>query len=253
MNIPVVKVKNVEKVYGKKGSNQSRALKGVSFSIQEGEFVGIMGPSGSGKTTLLNVISTLDKATNGEVQIAGIDITKMKQGELSDFRSQKLGFIFQDFNLLENLSIYENIALPLSLQGASSRKIGSKVKTVARMLGISEILSKYPSEVSGGQKQRSAAARALVHDPAIILGDEPTGALDSKNAVSLLEAMKNLNEEQGVSIMMVTHDAFSASYCQRILFIQDGQLYKEICNTTTRESFYKEILDVLADLGTHKP
>ncbi|MDD1505727.1 ABC transporter ATP-binding protein [Lysinibacillus sp. CNPSo 3705] len=252
MNIPVVKVKDVEKVYGKKGSNQSHALKGVSFSILEGEFVGIMGPSGTGKTTLLNDISTLDKATNGVVQIAGTDITKMKQGELSDFRSQKLGFIFQDFNLLENLSIYENIALPLSLQGAASRKIKSKVNKVAEMLGISEILSKYPSEVSGGQKQRSAAARALVHDPAIILGDEPTGALDSKNAVSMLEAMKSLNEEQGVSIMMVTHDAFSASYCQRILFIQDGELYKEIRNTTTRENFYREILDVLADLGTHK-
>ncbi|MBJ7996997.1 ABC transporter ATP-binding protein [Bacillus cereus] len=252
MNKPVVVVKNVQKVYGKKGENQSHALKGVSFSIQEGEFVGIMGPSGSGKTTLLNVISTLDKATGGIVEIAGTDITKMKQGELSDFRSQKLGFIFQDFNLLENLSIYENIALPLSLQSVPSRKIGPKVEKVADMLGISAILQKYPSEVSGGQKQRSAAARALVHEPAIILGDEPTGSLDSKNATSLLEAMTNLNEAQGVSIMMVTHDPFSASYCQRILFIQDGELYKEIHRTSTREKFYKEILDVLADLGTQK-
>ena len=252
MSRPVVDVKDVQKVYGKKGENQSHALKGVSFSIQEGEFVGIMGPSGSGKTTLLNVISTLDKATGGVVEIAGTDITKMKQGELSDFRSQKLGFIFQDFNLLENLSIYENIALPLSLQGVPSRKIGPKVEKVAEMLGISEILQKYPSEVSGGQKQRSAAARALVHEPAIILGDEPTGALDSKNATSLLDAMTNLNEEQGVSIMMVTHDPYSASYCQRILFIQDGELYKEIHRSGTREAFYKEILDVLADLGTQK-
>ncbi|MED3314136.1 ABC transporter ATP-binding protein, partial [Bacillus thuringiensis] len=178
--------------------------------------------------TLLNVISTLDKATGGVVEIAGTDITRMKQGELSDFRSQKLGFIFQDFNLLENLSIYENIALPLSLQGVSSRNIGKKVEKVADMLGITAILQKYPSEVSGGQKQRSAAARALVHEPAIILGDEPTGALDSKNATSLLNAMTSLNKEQGVSIMMVTHDPYSASYCQRILFIQDGELYKEI-------------------------
>ncbi|MEH7811625.1 ABC transporter ATP-binding protein, partial [Bacillus toyonensis] len=177
---------------------------------------------------------------------------KMKQGELSDFRSQKLGFIFQDFNLLENLSIYENIALPLSLQGFSSRSIGPKVEKVADMLGISAILQKYPSEVSGGQKQRSAAARALVHEPAIILGDEPTGALDSKNAASLLDAMTNLNKEQSVSIMMVTHDPYSASYCQRILFIQDGELYKEIYRGGTREEFYKEILDVLADLGTQK-
>ncbi|MGG3670637.1 ABC transporter ATP-binding protein [Bacillus nitratireducens] len=248
---PVVDVKNIQKVYGKKGENPSHALKGVSFSIQDGEFVGIMGPSGSGKTTLLNVISTLDKATGGVIEIAGTDITKMKQGELSDFRSQKLGFIFQDFNLLENLSIYENIALPLSLQGVPSRKIGPKVEKVADMLGIVAILQKYPSEVSGGQKQRSAA-RALVHEPAIILGDEPTGALDSKNATSLLNAMTNLNKEQGISIMMVTHDPYSASYCQRILFIQDGELYKEIYRGGKREEFYKEILDVLADLGTQK-
>ncbi|AZJ24280.1 MULTISPECIES: ABC transporter ATP-binding protein [Bacillus cereus group] len=252
MNNSVVNVKSIQKIYGKKGGNQSHALRDVSFSIQEGEFVGIMGPSGSGKTTLLNVISTLDAATDGIVEIDGIDITKMKQGELSDFRSQKLGFIFQDFNLLENLSVYENIALPLSLQGVPSKQIGPKVKRVAEMLGISEILSKYPSEVSGGQKQRSAAARALVHEPAIILGDEPTGALDSKNATSLLEAMKNLNEEQGVSIMMVTHDPYSASYCKRILFIQDGELFKEIHRDGTREAFYKDILDVLADLGTQK-
>jgi putative ABC transport system ATP-binding protein len=252
MNNSVVNVKNIQKIYGKKGGNQSHALRDVSFSIQEGEFVGIMGPSGSGKTTLLNVISTLDAATDGIVEIDGIDITKLKQGELSDFRSQKLGFIFQDFNLLENLSVYENIALPLSLQGVPSKQIGPKVKRVAEMLGISEILSKYPSEVSGGQKQRSAAARALVHEPAIILGDEPTGALDSKNATSLLEAMKNLNEEQDVSIMMVTHDPYSASYCKRILFIQDGELFKEIHRDGTREAFYKDILDVLADLGTQK-
>ncbi|MGH1286492.1 ABC transporter ATP-binding protein [Bacillus toyonensis] len=252
MQKPVVDVKNVQKVYGKKGENQSYALKGVSFSIREGEFVGIMGPSGSGKTTLLNVISTLDHATDGKVEIAGTDITKMKQGALSDFRSKKLGFIFQDFNLLENLSIYENIALPLSLQGVPSRKIGPKVTKVSEMLGISSLLQKYPSEVSGGQKQRSAAARALVHEPAIILGDEPTGALDSKNATSLLDAMKSLNEEQNVSIMMVTHDPFSASYCQRILFIQDGELYRELHRTTNREMFYKEILNVLADLGTQK-
>lgn len=207
-------------------------------------------PSGSGKTTLLNVISTLDKATEGIITIAGTDITKMKANELSDFRSQKLGFIFQDFNLLENLSIYENIALPLSLQGRSSREIKTKVRDVTDMLGINAILSKYPAEISGGQKQRTAAARALVHNPAMILADEPTGALDSKNATSLLEAMQQLNTEQDVSIMMVTHDPYSASYCRRILFIQDGELYKQIHRSHTREAFYKEILDVLATLGT---
>ncbi|AKO92124.1 ABC transporter ATP-binding protein [Priestia filamentosa] len=252
MQASIVDVKNVKKSYGKKGENQFLALKGVSFSIQEGEFVGIMGPSGSGKTTLLNVISTLDQVTDGSIQIEGKDITQMKQGELSDFRSQRLGFIFQDFNLLDNLSIYENIALPLSLQGVASRHIGPKVEKVAEMLGISAILKKYPSEISGGQKQRAAAARALVHEPALILGDEPTGALDSKNATSLLEAMANLNEDQDVSILMVTHDPFSASYCKRILFIQDGELYKEIHRTASREVFYKEILDVLANIGTQK-
>ncbi|MGN4586328.1 ABC transporter ATP-binding protein [Bacillus paranthracis] len=250
MNRTVVKVENVKKTYGKKGENQSHALKNVSFSVREGEFIGIMGPSGSGKTTLLNVISTLDKATGGVIEIAGTDITKMKQDELSDFRSQKLGFIFQDFNLLENLSVYENIALPLSLQGAPSRNIKPKVEKVAEILDISSILPKYPAEVSGGQKQRTAAARALVHEPAIILGDEPTGALDSKNAKSLLEAMKNLNKKQNVSIMMVTHDPYSASYCERILFIKDGGLYKELHCTSDRETFYKEILNVMANMDT---
>ncbi|MGO0062797.1 ABC transporter ATP-binding protein [Brevibacillus fluminis] len=249
MKSAVVECKNVQKIYGARGQSQSHALKGVSLTIQEGEFVGIMGPSGSGKTTLLNVISTLDRPTDGVIQIAGTDITKMKQGNLADFRSQKLGFIFQDFNLLENLSVYENIALPLSLQGVSSKEIGAKVTKVAQTLGIEGILNKYPVEISGGQKQRAAAARALVHDPAILLADEPTGALDSKNAKSLLETMTDLNENHHVSIMMVTHDAFSASYCKRILFIQDGNLYTEIHRTTDRQQFFKQILDVLAELG----
>ncbi|MFY2307190.1 ABC transporter ATP-binding protein [Lysinibacillus fusiformis] len=243
----IVQVDNVKKVYKK---SQSPALKNLSFSIQEGEFVGIMGPSGSGKTTVLNVISTLDQATGGMIKITGNDITKMNANELSDFRAKKLGFIFQDFNLLENLSLYENIALPLSLQGVSSKKIKAGVERVSSILAISELLSKYPSEVSGGQKQRAAAARAIVHDPAIILADEPTGALDSKNAKSLLDALLSLNQEQGASILMVTHDAYSASYCQRIIFIRDGELYKEIHRSCSREEFYKEILDVLANIGT---
>lgn len=249
MKTSVLEVKKVQKIYGTKGESQSHALKGVSLNIQEGEFVGIMGPSGSGKTTLLNVISTLDRPSEGLIEIAGTDITKMNQNQLADFRSQRLGFIFQDFNLLENLSLYENIALPLSLQGVSSQEIGQKVKKVAETVGIAELLQKYPVQVSGGQKQRAAAARALVHEPAILLADEPTGALDSKNAKSLLETMSDLNENQKVSILMVTHDAFSASYCQRILFIQDGGLYKEIHRTEDRQSFFKQILDVLAELG----
>ena len=244
----IMQANKIYKNYGNK-FNKQEVLKGIDLQVDKGEFVGIMGPSGSGKTTLLNVISTLDRPTGGFIQIAGTNITQMKQNQLADFRSQKLGFIFQDFNLLENLSIYENIALPLSLQGVSSKEIGAKVKKVAQTLGIEEILSKYPVQVSGGQKQRAAAARALVHDPAILLADEPTGALDSKNAKSLLETMTDLNENHQVSIMMVTHDAFSASYCKRILFIQDGNLYTEIHRTGDRQQFFKQILDVLAELG----
>lgn len=249
MKYSIVQVKNLQKTYGEKNEIQAQALKGLSFSIQDGEFVGIMGPSGSGKTTLLNVISTLDQPTNGIVEIDSIDITKMSESELADFRSQKLGFVFQDFNLLENLTIYENIALPLSLQDIPSKKIGSRVEEVAGMLGIRKILAKYPSKVSGGQKQRTAAARAIVHEPAIILADEPTGSLDSKTATSFLNSLKYLNEEQDKSILMVTHDAMSASYCRRILFIRDGEIYREIHRNSTREVFHQEILDVLADLG----
>ncbi|MCM3737085.1 ABC transporter ATP-binding protein [Bacillus cytotoxicus] len=252
MKNDVVEVNQVEKIYGKKKENHSRVLKGITLSVKEGEFVGIMGPSGSGKTTLLNVISTLDQATSGTVKIAGTDITNMKGNALSDFRAQKLGFIFQDFNLLENLSIYENIALPLSLQGVPSKDIEGKVQEVAIKLGIEAILEKYPTTVSGGQKQRTAAARALVHNPAIILADEPTGALDSKNAKSLLEAMRDLHENHQVSIMMVTHDVFSASYCERILFIQDGLLYEEIHRNGSREAFYQDILNVLGKMSSSK-
>ncbi|CUQ15842.1 ABC transporter ATP-binding protein [Clostridium baratii] len=250
MGKPVVDVKDLKKAYGKTNDNKFYALDGISLSVEKGEFVGIMGPSGSGKTTLLNILSTLDNSTSGVVRIDGTDITHMKSDELSDFRSQKLGFIFQDFNLLENLSLYENIALPLYLQGVSSRKIDKRVKEVAETLDILKILKKYPTEVSGGQKQRTAAARALVHNPAIILGDEPTGALDSKNATSMLEAMTNLNKEQGVSILMVTHDAYSASYCDRILFIRDGKIFNELKKESNQDNFYKEILDVVANMDT---
>ncbi|QGH33192.1 ATP-binding cassette domain-containing protein [Gracilibacillus salitolerans] len=245
---PVVNVENVQKIFGKKSENQFKALDNVSFTIEEGEFVGIMGPSGAGKTTLLNVVSTLDKATSGKIEIAGQDITDMKQNELADFRSEQLGFIFQDFNLLENLTVYENIALPLSLQGVSSKKIKPLVTQVAEKLGIKSILPKYPVTISGGQKQRAAAARALVHEPAIILADEPTGALDSKNAHSLMKTMEHLNQYHDVSIMLVTHDPLSASYCERILFIQDGNLYKEIKKTGDQQHFHQQILNVLAEL-----
>lgn len=249
MTQPVLSVKNLHKIYGKKNENQFTALNNVSFDMEEGEFVGIMGPSGAGKTTLLNVISTLDKVSQGSIEIGGTNITAMKQGQLADFRSEQLGFIFQDFNLLENLTVYENIALPLSLQGVATKKIKPAVKQVAEKLGIVEILEKYPVTISGGQKQRAAAARALVHNPTMILADEPTGALDSKNANSLMETIVHLNENHNVSIMLVTHDPLSASFCKRIMFIQDGKLYKEIHRNGSRASFHQEILDVLAEFA----
>lgn len=246
---PILNVTDIRKVYGKKGESESHALRGVSFSMNKGEFIGIMGPSGSGKTTLLNVISTLDRPTEGSIRIADTDITSMRQGELADFRARQLGFIFQDFNLLETLTVYENIALPLFLQDKPAAETESCVRKVTELLGIEAVLAKYPTDISGGQKQRAAAARALVHGPALLLGDEPTGSLDSKNAAGLLEAMKRLNENNGVSIMMVTHDAYCASYCQRILFIQDGLLYREIRRAGTREAFFKQTLEVLAEMG----
>lgn len=243
----VVKVNNITKTYGKKGEKQYQALKGISFDVERGEFVGIMGASGSGKTTLLNILSTLDQPTSGSVTINGRDITALKKNEMADFRGQEIGFIFQDFNLLENLTNRENIALPLSLQNVKADQINGKVNMIAKRLGIEAILEKYPAEISGGQKQRVASARALVHNPAILYGDEPTGALDSKSATELLETMKNLNENDKVSILMVTHDPFSASYASRILFIKDGKIGKELKREgKSREQFYQEII---AELG----
>lgn len=242
----VVSVQDVKKTYGKPNEKQYTALKGITFDVQRGEFVGIMGASGSGKTTLLNILSTLDKPTEGQVAINGQPINDLKGNALADFRSNEIGFMFQDFNLLENLTAYENIALPLTLQNVNSKKIKTLVNKVAETLSIDHILSHYPTELSGGQKQRVAAARALVHNPAILFGDEPTGALDSKSAKELLDTMAELNEEQRVSILLVTHDPFSASYCQRILFIKDGQIGQELVHgDKSREAFYQEILDVL--------
>lgn len=243
----VVKVDNVTKTYGKKNEKQYQALKGITFDVKRGEFVGIMGASGSGKTTLLNILSTLDKPTTGKILINGRDITGLNKNQMADFRGQEIGFIFQDFNLLENLTNRENIALPLSLQNVKTSEIDPKVDRIAKRLGIESILNKYPAEISGGQKQRVAAARALVHNPSILYGDEPTGALDSKSATELLETMKDLNEKDKVSILMVTHDPYSASYAQRILFIKDGKIGKELTRDgKDREDFYQEII---AELG----
>lgn len=243
----ILKVEKITKTYGKKGQKQYQALKGIDFFVQKGEFVGIMGASGSGKTTLLNILSTLDKPTTGRVFVNNQDITELQKNQMADFRGKEIGFIFQDFNLLDNLTNRENIALPLALQNVKSCEINNKVEEISSRLGINQILDKYPAEISGGQKQRVASARALVHNPAILYGDEPTGALDSKAATELLETMKDLNEKDKVSILMVTHDPFSASYAQRILFIKDGKIGKELKKENkSREKFYQ---DIIAELG----
>lgn len=243
----ILNVEQLTKTYGKKGEKQYQALKGVSFKLQKGEFVGIMGASGSGKTTLLNILSTMDKPTSGKVFINSQDITSLNKNQMADFRGKEIGFIFQDFNLLENLSNRENIALPLALQNVKARLINDKVEEIANKLGITQILDKYPAEISGGQKQRVASARALVHNPAILYGDEPTGALDSKSATELLTTMSKLNKEDQVSILMVTHDPYSASYADRILFIKDGKIGNELRKESqSREDFYQAII---AELG----
>lgn len=246
----VMEVKNVKKVYvSKSKENISQALKDISFSVKKGEFLGIMGPSGSGKSTLLNVISTIDVPTGGTVNIGGKSISYLNEDELSDFRRKRLGFIFQDYNLLDTLTLKENIILPLSLAKLDSSLIEEKADRVSEALGIYNILSKYPYEVSGGQKQRAAAARAIITDPELILADEPTGALDSKASKELLDSLSRLNRQNQATIVMVTHDSFTASYCSRIIFIKDGLLHCELNKNGGRKEFFNEILKTLSELG----
>lgn len=245
----IIQADELTKVYGKANEKQTEALKGISFDIEKGEFIGIMGASGSGKSTLLNILSTLDYPTNGTIRINNNDITKLKGDALADFRSREIGFIFQDFNLLENLTASENIAVPLSLQGVKPKMIQQRIKLVAERLSITHILDKYPAAISGGQKQRVAAARALITEPTILFADEPTGALDSKSAKDLLNMMDDLNTNDQVSILLVTHDPLSASYCQRILFIKDGKIHQEVKREDqSREEFYRKILVILGNL-----
>lgn len=246
----VMEVKNVKKIYNSKSNgNQSQALKDISFSVEKGEFLGIMGPSGSGKSTLLNVISTIDTPTSGTVKIGGKSIINLDEDELSDFRRKRLGFIFQDYNLLDTLSLKENIMLPLSLAKTAPAIIDKKVKKISSILGIDKIINKSPYEVSGGQRQRAAAARAIITEPELILADEPTGALDSKSSTELLENLSQLNKNNNATIVMVTHDAFSASYCNRIIFIKDGLLNCELERNGSRKEFYTEILETLSTMG----
>lgn len=244
-----LKLNHVKKYYGSK-SNITKAINDLSFSINEQEFVAIMGASGSGKSTLLNCISTIDKVTSGNIYIDDIDITEVKDDELAMFRRKNLGFIFQDFNLLDTLTIEENIALSRIINKEDVEKINNQVLEISEKLGIKDILKKYPYEVSGGQKQRCACARALINKPKLILADEPTGALDSKNARLLLETLEEMNQNLQATILMVTHDPFSASFCKRVLFLKDGHIFNEILKgEKTRKEFYDEILDVLTLLG----
>jgi putative ABC transport system ATP-binding protein len=245
----ILETKNVEKYYGNK-HNLTKALAGISFTVQKGEFVGIMGASGSGKTTLLNCISTIDSVTSGQVLINGSDVSGMKHKMLAKFRRESLGFIFQDFNLLDTLTAYENIALALTILGTLPKDIEKKVIKVAKILGVTKVLDKYPYEISGGEKQRVASARAIVTNPALVLADEPTGSLDSKAAKALLENFKNLVINNEVTILMVTHDAFSASYCSRILFIRDGKVFQELIKgDESRKGFFDQIMEVVGLLG----
>ena len=245
----LLEVKQIEKYYGNK-SNLTRAIDNISFDVNEGEFVGIMGASGSGKTTLLNCISTIDRVTAGHIMINNEDITKLKGNHLNKFRREELGFIFQDFNLLDTLTAYENIALALTIQKVKPIEIDQRVKEIASKLEIIDILNKYPYQVSGGQKQRIASARAIITNPKLVLADEPTGALDSKSARQLLESFETLNQKMGATILMVTHDAFTASYAERILFIKDGMIFNELFKgSDTRKAFFEKIIEVVTLLG----
>ena len=245
----ILEVKNIEKYYGNK-SNLTKAIDNISFNVQQGEFVGIMGASGSGITTLLNCISTIDRVTAGHIIIDGKDITKLKGNQLNKFRREELGFIFQDFNLLDTLTAYENIALALTIQKINHKEIDKRVKEISEKLGITDILKKYPYQISGGQKQRVASARAIITNPKIVLADEPTGALDSKSARQLLETFETLNNTLNATILMVTHDSFSASYANRILFIKDGKIFNELIKgEDTRKQFFEKIIEVQTLLG----
>ncbi len=245
----LLKIQQIEKYYGSK-SSLTKAIDDISFSVEKGEFVAIMGASGSGKTTLLNCISTIDRVTAGHIFLEGTDVTALKGKALNRFRRDNLGFIFQDFNLLDTLTAYENIALALSIQKKSAKEIDAAVRTVAEQLGITDVLEKYPYQMSGGQKQRVASARAIVTGPKLVLADEPTGALDSKSAKLLLERFRYLNKECGATIMMVTHDSFTASYASRIIFIKDGKIFNEISRgDDSRKQFFDRIIDVVTLLG----
>ncbi|MEV3224076.1 ABC transporter ATP-binding protein [Paenibacillus larvae] len=249
MSQSVLKAEGISKIYSTRGRMTYKALDDIHLEIQQGEFLGIMGPSGSGKTTLLNILSTIDKPTSGHVLINGLNSVGLKNKELALFRRRELGFIFQDFNLIDTLSIKENILLPLVLDKVPVKEMETRVHHFADVLGISHILHKRTYEVSGGQKQRTAIARAMIHRPALLFADELTGNLDSKSAKDVMEQLRDLNERMGATILMVTHDPFAASYCKRVIFIKDGRLFTELRRGANRQAFYQQILDSLSVLG----
>ncbi len=245
----ILKLEHIQKYYGS-GGNLTRAIRNISFSVEKGEFLGIMGTSGSGKTTLLNCISTIDTVSAGHIYLEGVDVTEMKPKSLAGFRRENLGFVFQDFNLLDTLTISENIALALSINKVPAGEVESRILDIAGKLNISDILNKYPYQVSGGQRQRCACARAIVGDPKLLLADEPTGSLDSHSSQMLLATIQSINEQLGATILMVTHDAFTASYANRILFLQDGEILTELRKgSDSRGGFFHKILDVLTMMG----
>ncbi|WP_314063600.1 ABC transporter ATP-binding protein [uncultured Vagococcus sp.] len=244
----ILEVVRLTKIYGSK-LNPTNVLDNISFSVDKGEFIGIMGPSGAGKTTLLNMMSTIDKPTTGKVMISGTDITRMNERKLSDFRRKELGFIFQDFNLMDSLTVKDNILLPLALDRLSYAEMVDRLEKITRILGIDHLLGKIPADVSIGQKQRVAAARAIITQPQLIFADEPTGSLDSKSATELLQYLTEMNKQERATILMVTHDAFTASYCHRILFIKDGVIFSEIVRQGTRREFFQKIMDMQTAIG----
>lgn len=249
---PVLKVEHIRKYYGNEG-HITKAIRDISFSVEAGEFTGIMGASGSGKTTLLNCISAIDTVSAGHIYLNGTDITEIRPEAMARFRRENLGFVFQDFNLLDTLTISENIALALSISRTPAAEIEPRVAEIAGKLNITDILEKYPYQVSGGQKQRCACARAMVNNPSLLLADEPTGSLDSHSAQMLLSAIRSMNEQLGATILMVTHDAFTASYAGRILFLQDGAVLTELRRgSDSRNAFFGKIIDVLAVIGGGK-
>ncbi|SFC30063.1 putative ABC transport system ATP-binding protein [Bacillus sp. OV322] len=243
----ILEVNQIEKIY--EGKVAHRALDNINFSIEKGEFVGIMGPSGSGKTTLLNLIATIDRPTAGEILINGKNPHVLNRRETALFRRHELGFVFQHFNLLDTLTVEENIVLPLTLDGVSVKEMDEKLHSVAKKLGIDSILKKRTYEISGGQMQRTAIARSIIHHPSLILADEPTGNLDSKASKDVMETLTAINQEEQATALMVTHDPFAASYCHRVIFIKDGQLYNEIYHGDNRQAFFQKIMDMLALLG----